>query len=134
MTPNPTPTRTYVSERRRPLPRACALFGHGSYALPAVSGRKESGSKTAGCRFDSCPTCQQKPRNEAAPSNVAWSRFHVFSSRGSKNGSNAGERSPSRSPHQPEAHLCCVVFLPFLGQRAPAFRHRVNAPLLTGSV
>jgi hypothetical protein len=47
MTPNPTPTRTYVSERRRPLPRACALFGHGSYALTAVSGRKESGSKTA---------------------------------------------------------------------------------------
>jgi hypothetical protein len=59
MTPNPTPTRTYVSERRRPLPRVRALFGHGSYTLTDTSGRKESGSKTAGCRFDSCPTCQQ---------------------------------------------------------------------------
>ncbi len=73
MTPNRTPTRTYVSERRRPLPRACALFGHGSYALTAVSGRKESGSKTAGCRFDSCPTCHENPEfkqprmNDAQP-------------------------------------------------------------------
>jgi hypothetical protein len=73
LTPNPTPTRTYVSERRRPVPRARALFGHGSYTLTDISGRKESGSKTAGCRFDSCPICLTNPEfkrprmNDAKP-------------------------------------------------------------------
>src|SRR5689334_2546135 len=43
-------------------------------------------SKTAGCRFDSCPTCHEKCGNEAALSECAQSRFGVRDGQGSQMG------------------------------------------------
>src|SRR5262245_44047491 len=57
LTPISTPTWANVGERWCTIGvknRACE---RGLCAWADISEQKESGSKTAGCRFDSCPTC-----------------------------------------------------------------------------
>src|SRR5258708_10704601 len=90
MTPTLTPTRWDRVGQNRMLPRPkarkiqswCMQRDTAERPEPVFKfakrvDRMKADSKTAGCRFDSCPTCPNESRNKAALSELAQSRFIV---------------------------------------------------------
>ena len=61
LTPILTPTPVNSGERPRTLGRQNGRFPAPSCTLLNVAERTSAGSKTAGCRFDACPTCPLNP-------------------------------------------------------------------------
>src|SRR5262245_40969711 len=57
LTPMLTPTLVNVGELPRTLDRQNGPFSAPSCTSVNVPERRTAGSKTAGCKFDSCPTC-----------------------------------------------------------------------------